>query len=372
LSCKFFTTLGLFTAWMSGASGAAAEPQDAEARSLAKQAMQGDYLGTDFKAAEQKLQKALKSCGKKACSAAVRAELHLDLAVVYIAGSKKKDKGKKELQAAIAADPNVELSPDFTTPEVEKAFVAAGGVKHEAEHPAPEPEDDEQEAKPAAPVELEETPETGESKNWLSAAFQLDFLAFSQTDGVCSGAAQYQCFLQGQSYTGPIYDGSGNQVQGGLGVATKRVLLGYERLLGENVTLGARVGFAFGGSPKATSGNGTAFLPLHAELRGSYWFGAAPFQSGGLRGFAGLAAGLAEVDGHVTVEYFESQQGYQQGQKGKLDAWRKTGNGFASLNLGLAYGIGTQQQLLVELRVLQMLGAGATGGALSFGYGFGL
>jgi hypothetical protein len=178
--------------------------------------------------------------------------------------------------------------------------------------------------------------------------------------------------LQGQSYSSPIFAGSGNQLQGGVGLATKRVLVGCERLLGENVTLGARVGFTFGNSPTATSGSGKAFLPFHAELRGSYWFGDAPFKSGGVRGYAGLAAGLAEVDGHVTVEYYQDMAGYTSGAKGKLDAWRKTGNGFAGLHLGLAYGIGTQQQLLLELRLLQMLGAGATGGALSLGYGFGL
>lgn len=371
MSTRICTRLGLTLALLTLATNASAEPKDSDARALAKEAMQGDYLGTDFKAAEQKLQKALKACGKKACSAAVRAELHLDLAIVEIAGVKKKDKGKKEMQAAIAADPNVQLSPDFTTPEVKKAFVAAGGVIHEAEKPEPEPEE-EHEATPAAPTEPEPEPDTGAHRHWVVAAFQLDFLSYSQVNRVCSGADQYQCFLQGQSYGGSIYDGSGNQVQGGVGLATKRVLVGYEALLGANVTLGARIGFAFGGSPTATTGSGTAFFPFHAELRGDYWFGSEPFATGGVRPYVGLSAGLAELDGHVTVEYYQDAAGYQQNQKGKLDAWRKTGKGFAGLQLGLAYGIGTQQELLLELRLLQMFGAGATGGALSFGYGFGL
>lgn len=372
MSRKTVTTLGLFSVLCLVAVSARAESKDREASELGKQAMQQDYLGTDFKAAEQKLQKALKACGKKGCSGAVRAELHLSLAVVYIAGEKKKDKGKKELKAALAADSTVQLNPDFSTPEVEKAFVAAGGTKHEAAPAAAEGEEAEPEPAPSAPAEPKEAPDDGEARNWFSVAFQLDFLSYSQTKGVCNGAEQYQCFLQGQSYSTPIFAGSGNQLQGGVGLATKRVLVGYERLLGENITLGARLGFAFGGSPTATSGNGKAFLPFHAELRGSYWFGDAPFESGGVRGYAGLAAGLAEVDGHVTVEYYQDMAGYTSGAKGKLDAWRKTGNGFAGLHLGLAYGIGTQQQLLLELRLLQMLGASATGGALSLGYGFGL
>ena len=355
---------------------AVAEPKDQEATALAKQAMDTDYLGTQFKDAEQKLTKALKTCAKNRCSAAVRARLHLDLAVVYIAGLKKKDKGKKELKAAIAADSSVELSPDFTTPEVEKAFVAAGGVKHEAAPAAPEPDEDEDEDAAKAhgqePEPQADEDSGGAPRNWISAVFQQDLLSYQQTTGVCTGAAQYQCFLQGASYSAPIYPGSGNELQGGVGFATKRVLLSYERLFGDNITAGVRLGFAFGGSPKATNGSGTAFFPIHAELRGSYWFGDAPFKSDGLRGYAGLAVGVAEVDGHVTVEYYKDLAGFQQGAKGKLDAWRKTGNTMLGLHGGFAYGFAERQQLFLELRVLQMLGATALGGAVSLGYGFGI
>jgi hypothetical protein len=349
---------------------AVAEPKDVQARSLGKAAMDEDFLGTRFKEAREKLQKALKTCGKQGCSASVRAELHLSLAVVLFA-EKKQDKGKQELRAAVAADAEVELPRDFATPELEKAFAAAGGVKKEAR---PEPEPEEPEAEPAPPP-AEPAPEAsddGAAHNWLSLALQQDFLAYGATPGVCSGAAQYQCFLQGQSYGGPIYSGAGNELKGGFGLATKRVLLGYERLVGENVTVGAKLGFAFGGSPKATTGSGSAFLPIHAEVRGSYWFGSAPFAADGFRPYAGVAAGLAEVDGRVTVEYFQDQAGYADGAKGKLDAWRKTGNGFIGLHLGGAYAFSKTQQLQLELRVLQMLGASATGGALSIGYALGL
>jgi len=341
---------------------------------MAKQAMDSDYLGTQFKEAEQKLQQALKKCGNRGCSAKIRAQLHLDLAIVYIAGLKKKDKGKKEMQAAIAADPAVQLSPDFTTPELEKAFAAAGGVQQDAE-PASKPSDEEEdEPKAAAPTpEPEESSSaSGAPRNWLSAAFQLDLLSYQETTGVCSGAAQYQCFLQGESYSGPIYQGSGNQLQGGVGFATKRLLIGYDRLLGENITAGAKVGFAFGGSPKPTKGDGSGLMPFHAELRGSYWFGNAPFASEGFRPYAGIAAGLAGVDGHVSVEYYEDADGYNAGRKGKLDAWRKTGTAFISGHVGAAYAFSKEQQLFLEMRLLQMLGATALGGAFNIGYGFGL
>jgi hypothetical protein len=355
------------------ASAAAAEPKDSEATALAKQAMDGDYLGTQFKDAEQKLHKALKTCGKQNCSAKVRAQLHLDLAIVYIAGLNKKDKGKKEMQAAIAADASVQLSPDFTTPDIEKAYVAAGGVKEEAE-PQAEPARDEDEDEPKQESsEPAEPADAGDAiRDWFSASFQLDLLSYKETTGVCTGAAQYQCFLQGESYGGPVYQGSGNQLQGGVGFATKRLLLGYEHLFGDNLTAGVKLGFAFGGSPKATNGKGTAFLPLHVEARGSYWFGGAPFASDGLRGYAGLAVGLGEVDGHVSVEYYQDAAGYNSGAKGKLDAWRKTGNTFVALHGGAAYAFEKKQQIFLELRVLQMLGATALGGAVQFGYAFGI
>lgn len=351
----------------------AAEPKDKDAGALAKEAMEGDYLGTQFKEAEQKLQKALKLCGKQGCSAKVKAQLHLDLAIVYIAGLKKKDKGNQEMQAAIAADPAAQLSADFSTPEIEKAYTAAGGIKEDAE-PAPSDRDeDEDEQKPAAPPAAEEPADDGAAAlNWFSASFQLDLLSYKETTGVCTGAAQYQCFLQGQSYTGPVYQGSGNQLQGGIGFATKRLLIGYERVFGDNITAGAKLGFAFGGSPKATVGSGAAFLPFHAELRGSYWFGSAPFKTDGLRPYVGLAVGIAEVDGHVSVEYYEDAAGYAAGSKGKLDAWRKTGNTMAALHLGAAYAFSKEQQLFLELRVLQMLGATALGGAVNVGYAYGM
>jgi hypothetical protein len=355
-------------------SAARTETRDREATTLAKQAMDGDYLGTQFKAAEQKLQKAVKTCGKQHCSPAVRAQLHLDLAVVYIAGLKKKEKGKKELQAAVVADASVQLSPDFSTPEIEKAYAAAGGAKREAEPAAPERDEDDSEAKAKTPPPAaeESAHADGSPRNWLSLAFQQDLLSYKQTSGVCTGAAQYQCFLLGQSYAGPVYTGSGNQLQGGVGLATRRVLAGYDRLLGDNITLGVRLGFAFGGSPKATSGSGTAFFPFHAELRTSYWFGDKPFASAGFRGYTGLAVGAGELDGHVTVEYFKDQAGYDAGAKGKLDAWRKTGNMLLGLHAGLAYGFTKEQQLFLELRVLQLLGATALGGAVDIGYAFGL
>jgi hypothetical protein len=367
-----FKYTGWFLAPLLVVASASAAPKDSEANSIAKEAMEKDYLGTDFKAAEKKLHKAVKLCGKDHCSASVRAQLHLDLGVLYISGLKKKGMGKHELEVAVATDPDVKLSSDYKTPAVEKAFVAAGGKLEEPEPKPAAPDEPLEETPPAEETKPVEKPSDGVARNWFTLSFQQDFLTYGATSDVCTGAAGYQCFLQGNSFTGPAFSGSGNQVKGGIGVATRRVLLGYERVFGDNLTLGARLGFAFSGSPKPTTGGGSGLMPFHAEARASYWFGEHPFAAEGLRPYVGLAAGLGEVDGHVTVEYYADQAGYLAGAKGKLDAWRKPGSLFVGAHLGLAYAFSRTQQLGVGLRLLELLGPSATGGAIDVSYGFGL
>jgi len=383
---------------------ASAAPKDAAAKRLANQAMQTDYLGTQFKKAEQKLKKAIQQCGADKCSADVEARLHLDLATVYIAGTKQVPKGKSELKLALAADPDVQLDKELVTPQLRKAFLAAGGHDGEAQKEkekekekekadedctpgsegcdveAPAPTPTEPEKKPA-----EEEPEASSPRkhNWLSVGIQQDFLVYSSQDDVCAsdgpdpvfyaGAKQYSCFQGGQAYGQdgshePILAGVGNHVSGGVGMATTRILLGFDRLLGTNVTLGARLGFAFGGGPTPPSGD--KFLPLHAELRGAYWFGSDPFASGSVRPFAALSFGLAEVDGHVPVEYYASVDGQANNAKGTLDAWRKTGKTFAGAGLGMMIPFGNSG-IVPELRVMEMLGASATSLGLSLGYAYG-
>jgi hypothetical protein len=349
----------------------AAEPNDAPATELADDAMQGDYLAMRFKPAEKKLKKAIARC-RQGCSAAVRARLHRDLAVVYIAGTKQSSAGEREMKRALEADPALELDADFATPEVERAFLAAGGRSAALAEAS-----DSSKAAPAleeaveAPAEPEAAPASDTlRRNWFSLSLQQDMLFYGETRNVCSGAAQYQCFLEGQSYDGPIYEESGNQLSGGLGFATRRVLLGYDRVFGERLTLGARLGVAFGGSPKATNGSGTAFLPVHAELRGNYAFSS--FADRGVRPYLGLAIGVGEIDGHVPVEFYENEAGYAAGAKGTLDAWRKTGNTLLGAHAGLALSLADEHALLFELRLLQMLGASALAAAGSIGYAFGL
>ncbi|HYJ11634.1 MAG TPA: hypothetical protein VEX18_21575 [Polyangiaceae bacterium] len=340
---------------------AGAEPKDDAATKLGKEAMDGDYFAMRFKQAEQKLKKALAMCGKKACIAVVKARLHADLAVVYIAGLKKPDKGKQQIELALDADAAIQLNPDFATPEAEQIYTDAGGIKQE---PEVEEEDDgdaaEDEAARQAAVEA------AMPRNWVSLGFQQEIVLHESRSSVCS-SAEYECFVGNASYPSAIAPGTGNTLDTGVGLGTRRVLLGYERLLFGRLTLGGRVGFAFGGRPNATIGVSPGFNPLHAEVRASYWFGQPPpFQRKGPRFFAGLSGGLGEVNDSAPVILTSAA-----GQSRQVDAWRKTGMLFLGPHGGVSYAVMQKHALALELRVLRLFGPGAFVSAANLSYALG-
>jgi hypothetical protein len=359
-------------------SVALAASKDKAATALDSKAMQTDYLAADFKKAEQELKKAIALCGGSGCAAPLAARLHRDLATVYIAGMKQGAKGKAELKLALDADPDLQLDNDLTTAELRKAFIAAGG--HDAkpveeEKPAEQekpPEEETGEHKEAPAEAAEEAASTGH-KNWLSVHFEQDFLVYGAQDNVCASygvtdAPNYSCFQSGSQFGyapgQTIQPGVGNHVAGGIGRATSRILIGFDRLVSPNISLGARVGFAFGGAP--TTLQGAKFLPLHAEVRANYWFGTDPFASSSLRPYLSLSAGVAEVDGHVLVEYYDATPA-----KGTLDAYRKAGRGFAGLGFGVMIPFAGSSGIVPELRALEMFGSSATAFDLSIGYALG-
>jgi hypothetical protein len=102
-------------------------PKDAAATKLADDAINNDYLATNFAEAEKKLRNGIKMCGGNGCSAQTVARLHRDLGVVLVAGMARAADGTKEFAEALKADPNIALEKDLVTPEVEAAFQAAKG-----------------------------------------------------------------------------------------------------------------------------------------------------------------------------------------------------------------------------------------------------
>ena len=206
-------------------------------------------------------------------------------------------------------------------------------------------------------------------KNWISLSVQQDLLALSSSKATCAGDNDYACFSGGGTYySGIPYAGSADEVGGGLRLATTRVLVGYDRAIG-SFTFGARLGFAFGGGPKAEEGR--SFLPLHAEARVAYWFGHHPFARSGPKPYLVLSGGLAQVDARVSVVAYETEQAYRDDQRTTFDAWRKSGTGFVVGGVGMLYALTPRQGPLAEIKFIEMLGRSAPSLSLALGYAVG-
>ena len=191
--------------------------------------------------------------------------------------------------------------------------------------------------------------------HWLSVAFQQDFVLFPAEQGICSGGNDYTCFFAGNiEYLGIPDANNGNEITGGFGLATQRVVLGYDYRLPFGLALGLQGGFAFGGGPESQA---SKFSPLHVEARATYYLSA-----GALEPYAVLAGGMAQVDSKITVSIRQTAPGTPEIFTGagtdvldiptNVDAWRRAGRGFVALGLGARYLLGAKKKMgpFIELR----------------------
>lgn len=233
-------------------------------------------------------------------------------------------------------------------------------------------------------------------KNWLGLHFGLDIAVIGGSN-VCGQGGGYECYHEGTSdspYGGPPYPGTG--IATGTAIGTKRILLSYDRAFTPNIMAGLRAGYALGGGPPAitdnkgdkdpTNDDKIAFLPVHAELRLSYWFGQGALGKRGLRPYVFIGGGMAQVDAKVPVTVFDCgtndanqnvdldgntfnqdncetavppPDGPNQGalpQK-KLDAWKKLGQGFAAGGIGIVYAFKENFGIQVNGNFMYMLGS---------------
>jgi hypothetical protein len=402
----------------------AAAPNDAAASKLREDAIFQDYLATNFADAQKKLAQALALCVQaNDCVAATRARLHCDLGVIDFALQRPED-GRAEFAAALHEDPKITVDHNLSTPELEQEFATAKGVKpppkDEEPPPAPTPpgpastapapsptstgsttpardgsdcppgfpgcdatnkrdctSDDDcasretcrdstcQENKEAAPVDLPF------ERNWFSLGFQVEALLLPSAQNACAGGTGYSCFDDGGGYYRQVpLAGADDVVNGGIGIGTMRVLLGYDRVLGENFSVGGRLGFAFGGGPQRPGSH--AFEPVHVEARGSYWFGHDPFGRKGFRFFVEASAGMAEVDASVPVDIYSSLADYNAGNSKNFNAWKKTGLGFAALGPGAMFALTPNSGIVLEAKAMEMFPTTGTVVALELGYTMGL
>lgn len=481
---RLLWSLGLALVSLFAAAPARAASPDARAKRLEDQAMNQDYLATDFKGAEKKLKKAVSVC-QSGCSTKRLGRILRDLATVYIVGLKDPAHGLEAMQNALAADPSLKLDPAYVTPELQSAYEAAGGkgkagpassgeLQHEpvAEqrrgtpvpvyvevpgdvgakkfklyyrsapdkswhsrhmHPVGDgygaeipcdavtgndevryyvravDDDDRVVASAGAPdepykVELvqelygdaprlpgSEPPEScsgggksskhGPALAWLSLSLDQD-LAFVGGDDVCSPQSQiekgFSCFRQdGVQYHGTPLPGQGGHIGSGLALATTRLLLGTDLVLGSRFSVGLRLGYVLQGRAPQSDG-GKRFFPLHAEARLAYYFSKDGMNGGGLVPFVFAAGGLAQVDVKKSVPVLEnrnvapppSQIDNPPGQR--LDAWKKEGMSFAGLGGGVYWELGHHNGILADLKLMQLFPSSGTAASLELGYTLGL
>ncbi|HMR10707.1 MAG TPA: hypothetical protein PKA88_33245, partial [Polyangiaceae bacterium] len=148
-------------------------------------------------------------------------------------------------------------------------------------------------------------------------------------------------------------------------------------------------GFAIGGGPAAGGNKDVKFLPIHGELRGSYWFGKEPFSKVGLRPYIHAGGGVAQVDAKLPVtvrdcadgqknpdtssgKYVACRTGNAQGAPLELDAYKKLGQSFVTIGGGAMYALSPNSGLQLNLNIMFMLPT--TGQVIepSLGYVFGI
>jgi len=238
--------------------------------------------------------------------------------------------------------------------------------------------------------------------------FAPDLWITSKATDVCGNASvtagTYACYPSGQTTTTqsePLAaNGFAGTVNQGVALATLRLLLSLDYALTPNITVGGRAGYAFRGGPasiKYTGGDpspATKFLPFHVEVRAAYWF--RPLSMPGIHPYIHVGGGMAQVDGKVPVQTYQCIDadhtnagsgdcttvnntthatdgvGPYASSVTKYDAWRKMGQGFATLGGGALIPVGGNGSIQVNLNIMLMLPNSGTVLEPSLGYVLGL
>ncbi len=229
-------------------------------------------------------------------------------------------------------------------------------------------------------------------KNWLGLHVGLD-IAIMGGDNVCSQDSQnskgFACFASGTSdqYFGDPQVGAGDKISTGAALGTVRLMASYDRALTPNIMVGARVGYAFNGGPKA--GN-AAFLPFHGEVEAQYWFGHNALGKKGIRPYVKVGGGMAQVDAKLPVTIVDcgttstnsahdscvkppgTPNAGTGGKTGQLDAYKKLGQAFIAAGGGVMYALTKNSGLQLNVNVMFMLPTSGQVIEPSLGYVFGL
>lgn len=223
-------------------------------------------------------------------------------------------------------------------------------------------------------------------RNWLGVSGALDF-AYMSGSGVCDPSeSTFSCFEDGQTYEGRTNRNLSGEIDSGFQRATARVMLSYERVISSILTLEGRLGFAFNGGPESTgpAGDGSSFLPVHAEARAKIFFSKVFREDGrnikGLGAFFVLGGGVAQIDPRVTVPVGECvpppfrttiseaendciESDSQAIATKELTVYKRLGQSFVTAGPGLRYGI--TRNIAANLQVMGLFLLPSTGIAIT-------
>jgi hypothetical protein len=166
-----------------------------------------------------------------------------------------------------------------------------------------------------------------------------------------------------------FYPGSDQISSGGAIWATTRIMLGYDRVVAPNVTLGGKLGAVIAGKALRMKTD-RGFMFFHGEVRASLWIGSAPFTKKTIRPYLFLSAGLGEADGKITVDYIQNVNG-SPGTAQKAAAWKRSGNMFVGPGVGLQYPIAKNHGPTAEFRFTQYLSPSVPVVSVGLGYLYG-
>jgi hypothetical protein len=270
----------------------------------------------------------------------------------------------------ISADP-VDDPPHFPRRRPPKRCAKSSAATSDCEsgdEPGCEPEA----APPPAP--------SGPPAVWLSFGLAQD-VALISGDQVCTKQSQleegFACFrASGTQYHGTPLPGEAGTLGSGPVLATTRVYLASDFRLPSALSLGMRVGYAIAGQGPRPDG-GKSFFPMHAELRGQYWFTEQAFPSS-VAAFLLAAGGVAQIDGKKAVRVVEDRSvappptQLDNGDEQTLDAYRKTGLSFAALGVGVFLPFGGRHAVLCDLKAMALFPDTGAALELELGYALGL
>jgi hypothetical protein len=181
-----------------------------------------------------------------------------------------------------------------------------------------------------APTRSDQSVARAGTRHWVGVHVAQD-VAFLYGDHVCDQVIgrsnNYYCYYPGSTDEPFFHDPQPDpDFEEGPAFATTRFLISYDYALFPWLSVGGRLGYAFGGGPptdqvpydEPPNGDrnllppntfafgGESFLPLHVELRGSYWF--LPLSGNSFGAYVGAGFGVAQVDTKSSRDVYDCAQ----------------------------------------------------------------